>query len=128
MGNVSGINFMQPYNIVPQNTYKPDTPAMVDVNQSRRADPEDVQIFMNVKEGTGKAEQLPVKYSDLKTALKESGGRADVMSLTHYLDKAYGEKTSIIGLSLGMSFHPSAGCVFSLYDNDSKICMRMGKY
>lgn len=129
MDNVKSLNFMQPYNVVPQNEMKPGSPAMVDINHSNRADPQDVQIFMNVadKKG-GKAEHIPLKYDVLKQALKEHSGRADVFSLAQYMSKTYINDVNVMGFSLGMGNLPAAGCVFSLYDNDSKICLRLGKY
>lgn len=129
MDNIKSLNFMQPYNVVPQNEMKPGSPAMVDLNGSKNADPQDVQIFMNVSDNKGgKTEQIPLKYDVLKQTLLEHSRRADVFSLQQYLSKEYGNDINVLSLSLGMGNLPAAGCVFSLYDNDSKICVRMGKY
>ena len=129
MSDIKSLNFMQPYNVLPQNEMKPGSPVMVDLNHSNHADPQDMQIFMNVSDKKGgSSEQIPLKYDVLKQALKDHSGTADVFSLTQYLGKEYVNDVNVQGLSLGMGNLPAAGCVFSMYDNDSKICVRLGKY
>ncbi len=129
MENIKSLNFMQPYNVVPQNEMNPASPVMVDLNGSQHADPQDVQIFMNITDKkSGGTEKIPLRYDILKQTLKEHSGRADVFSLEQYLNKGLGNEVNVLGFSVGMGNLPAAGCVFSLYDNDSKICVRMGKY
>ncbi len=124
------VAFGCPYPVIPHKEKDGTTSAVVDINLSGKMEPkDDVKLYARLIDKDGKeARYEPIKYDKLKEGLEDCNGRATAASLNEYIQDSYSTESNLLGISLGGNHVPAVGCMFSLYDNDSKICMKLVRY
>lgn len=128
--SLSKVSFGCPYPVIPHREKDGSSTAVVDVNLSGKMEPrDDVRLYARVIDKDSKeARYEPIKFDRLKEGLEECHGRATADNLDEYLKDHHKTESTFLGISLGGSHLPAVGCMFSLYDNDSKICMKLVRY